>query len=136
MNDTLQHQLRHLVTDEPVILFDKRDTEMSFRVRIWRGKDATPIVLASAMKSDAGELCSPFLMSGKLANYILGPMLGHPESMMVYFEDQESSDGVRVLEQVCFEFYGNVHRLKMYRPTRTVKEWWRLESILCDRIKR
>ena len=37
---------RHLTVDEPVTLTDRGGEDRTFRVRVWQGVEATPIVLA------------------------------------------------------------------------------------------
>jgi hypothetical protein len=134
--NTVKPLARHLITDEEVTVTDKFGTEVKLRVRIWQGRNATPVVLASPAVNDDGERYSPYCVTCKLANYVLGAMLGHPTNMMLYFEDQVLGDGSNVLEQVYFEFYGQAHRLKMYKPERRTIEWEQLEHTLEGLIER
>jgi hypothetical protein len=136
MTTNLKPPERHLVTDEVIELVDKFGTDMKFRVRIWRGSDATPVVLASPTPSDDGETYSPYCMTTKIANFVLGAMLGHPCHLMLYYEVQVFSEGNQVLEQIHFEYYGHAHRLKMYKPSRETIEWGRLEHFLQGAVER
>ena len=75
-------------------------------------------------------------MTVRLADLVLGSILGHPSCMIVYFEDQVIGDGSNVLEHVYFEHYSQAHRLKVFGPTRRTIEWARLEHFLEGRIER
>ena len=132
MNTNAAQLTRHLVTDETVTLFSKMGDELCFRVRIWRGLDATSLVLVSPTADAEGFIgVSPDRLTVRMANYVLATMLGHPCHLMLYFEENiRPGEPGTALEQVHFEYFGQAHRLKMFKPIRRPTEWDRLEYIL------
>lgn len=127
---------RHLVNDEKATIADKWGTDVTFRVRIWQGENATAVALASQTLNEDGHYYQPHCMTTKLANYIQSGILYHNPFLMLYYEDNLDADGTHQLHQVHFDFYGSVHRLKMFKPERARMEWEKLEFILESEIER
>lgn len=124
---------RFLTHDEIESIPSKRGALYQFRVRVWRGRDATPVVLVSQLPGGT----QPHWMVIKLANYAQAVLAGYPQGGMLYFADEESHvAGRRDLTQSYFEFYGTISRLKLYRPYVMAKEWTFLEYLLDQKIER
>ena len=127
---------RHLITDEVVTMPDRWGQEIPFRVRIWEGAHATPLVIVSQYVTPEVMWSGPSMMTCKLANFITSAMLGHPSCGMLYFEDEVDAEGNWHLCQCYFEYYGNAHRLRLFRPTRQPKPWEYAEYIIGGPVER
>ena len=106
---------RFLVHDEIEEVADKHGNLHRFRVRIWRGENATPVVLVGAV--DGGV--HPWRMVNRLSNYVASAILGYPGPGMLYFE----YGGDKILAQVYIEFFGPPERLRLFKPIDQRKMW-------------
>lgn len=128
--------VRHLTHDETVSVADRKGQCKNFRIRIWQGLDAVPMVLATIPQLQPQPLdvsANPSSMSSKIANFVNTAMLGHPVHGLIYFEADPFPVGL--YSQVYFEYFGTVHRLVMYKPDRVTNEWARLEAIIGEKIE-
>jgi hypothetical protein len=126
---------RWLTHDEVERLAGGKGRHCDVRIRVWRGKDATPVVLASQVPGGV----PPHWMPNRIANYAFVSLLGFPGDGMLYFADAVAAgatDGRRELTQSYFEFYGIMTRLKLFHPEVKPKEWDFLEAVLGQPIER
>lgn len=132
---------RFLTDDEIIPFMSRHGAEYLYRIRVWRGKEATPIVLVTGERNPkTGEFMAPSLIRGKLANFVMGAILGFPESGMLYFDTRACPDGVEggysvKLTQVFFEFFGHSDRLRLFRPDDRITTWEFLETILDQKVE-
>lgn len=116
--------------------------ERSVRLRVWQGKDATPVVLASEGQPNPQFGSGLRYITSRIANYANDAILRHPAVGMLYFE-ADTILPLRMnpvpafeLHAVHFEFYGHARRLKMYRPERHPMEWERFEHLMGGPVER
>lgn len=122
---------RHLVHDQIEEFPGSRGQDIRVRIRVWRGKDATPVVLVSQVKGHA----HPRVLATRVANYIQEAILRYPDTGFFYFEDGEVM-GNPYLAQQLFEYFGNTHRLRLFKPEARPKDWAYLEHVLRGPIER
>jgi hypothetical protein len=141
-NDVIQVEMgtrkpppRFLIHDEIETIPDRRGRLHEFRLRIWRGKDATPVVLVSQLPGDSTR---PNNLVTKLANYVYASLLRYPREGMLYFADEQPTEGFEGLElcQNHFEFFGHASRSRLFNPEFQAKEWRFLESVLNQKVER
>lgn len=101
------------------------------RIRVWQGKDATPIALVS----QAPRQEHPRAIATQVANYINEAILHYPEAGYLYFEDA-IVQGKPYLVQQRFEYFGHDLRLRLYRPSTQPKDWDFLEFAVGSKIER
>lgn len=137
METVLQLQKRFMTDDEVISVNDKYGESHDFRVRIWQGSSACPVVLATlplGQDLDTAYM-KPSAMSSKIANYVYAYMLGYPAIGIIYHE-ADPGPGEKC-ESVYFETFGrNSHRVELYDPTRSEMRWDRLEWIVGGKIER
>jgi hypothetical protein len=102
-----------------------------FRIRIWAGKEATPIVLVTQTRNGP----HPRSYATRIANYINEAVLRYPSCGFIFFEDGVVL-GQPYLTHVDFEYFGHSLRLKLYRPTIRPRDWEYLEHVLGGKIER
>jgi hypothetical protein len=118
---------RRFLTDDIVEEFGKT----RFRIRIWQGRDATPIVLVSQVPGGT----HPRSHATQVANWINGAMLSFPDAGFLYFEDGVSH-GQRYLAHLVFEYFGNEHRLRLFKPEPRPKDWSFFEHVIGSPVER
>lgn len=128
---------RFLTHDEIVEFVGRLGVEMKFRIRIWRGKDATSVALVSPVAYENGRMSYPGALTIKTANYINQAMAGFPESTVLYFEyDSPSREEYKpTLSQIHFEYFGeHASRLMLYKPIWRATNKAYLEAMLGCKI--
>lgn len=124
--------VRHLIHDEIESLLSARGTECSFRIRVWRSKGTAPVVLVSQVAGGT----KPSWMTNKLANYAYSALVGFCPDGILYFDDEEAVfGGENELFQCFFEVYGNAPRLRLLKPSRKIRSWTYLESLVGQNIE-
>lgn len=126
---------RSLVTDEIVELPSQIWLNTAYRMRAWRGMDATPIVLVSPTTNALGLYSKPHAMSTQLARYSLAAV-GYPQSSIIYFEAEYIPNSEQALYSVHFSFFGPATRLRLHNPTYNSYDWRTLETIVGEPIER
>jgi hypothetical protein len=130
-------QRRYLVHDLIEDFQSRKGDTHRFRIRVWLGIDATPVVIVSGVNS-----VDPSWMSVTIANWVHSALLRYPASGVLYFEayrprpqdDTESSASLR-LRQVHFEYVGHKHRARLIKPTTSPAIWSALEYVVGDSIE-
>jgi hypothetical protein len=102
---------RHLVFDEVEDFRCSDGRVASFRIRVWRAKDSTPLVL---VRQTAGRR-TEFYPSERIANWVYQAVLRCHEWGMMYYEAYRAHDGWHVAK-VMFEYAGHAERLHYYSP--------------------
>lgn len=115
--------VRHMTHDET---FETDDTVL--RIRIWQGEHATPIVLVSETDPD----CESQWSASTVATYINEAILRHPLHGFLFFECIQQGQ----VGQVHFEYFGNVNRLRYFKPTFTHRSWEYIEDAIGEQIER
>ena len=137
MDTTFKHCTRALTNDEVIAINDKGGVSRDFRVRIWRGFDATSIVVVTLPESQDLSIhyVNPSVMSSKIANHVNSQMLGFPPTGFLYFESDPCVG--ETFEFVEFTSFGSCgDRARLFDPTRITFPWDRLEFILQTEIQR
>jgi hypothetical protein len=102
-----------------------------FRVRVWAGVGATPLVLLSQQPNGP----HPRASATEMANWVNVAILRYPAHGFIYFED-----GVVLqtpyLSRVDLSYFGHSLRLQLYKPEVRPVEWDYLESIIGGKIER
>lgn len=122
---------RFLVHDEIEVFPGSRGQDMKIRIRVWQGKDATPIVLVSQVNGNP----HPRTIAIRVANWVNEAILRYPDTGFRYFEDGDVLS-VPYLAQQLFEYFGNAHRLRLFKPETRTKDWAFLEHILGGPVER
>jgi hypothetical protein len=123
---------RFLVHDELASFPDLRGDQVEVRIRVWMGKNATPIALVSQV----GDV-HPRQINFRVANYIQESILKFNGIGYLYFEWGKApatmtdicSKPEFELCQSFFEYYGHDQRPRMYKPSRQPKSLEHLRSL-------
>jgi hypothetical protein len=99
----------YLVDDEEIRFPGGRDSSV-VRLRVWRKKGRTPVVVVSQIP----DKMDPSRVVTKLADIAFGSYLGYPSSGMHFYEWTEDA-----LSEVLFRPVGNTLRMKHCDPRRT-----------------
>lgn len=137
MSTTQKMPMRFLTNDETINLVDRLGDDRTFRVRIWQGADAVPIVLATMPSgvTATNPFANPSSMSSKIANFVNAAILRYPVLGFIYFEADSRDEGS--CEHVLFSYFGAAAaRVAMYKPTRIEHKWSSLELIVGEEIER
>ena len=117
--------------DEIELVTGTRGQDIKVRIRVWMGANATPVALVSQVKGQT----HPRVLATRIANYIQEALLRHPETGFLYFEDGEVK-GAPSLAHLQFEYFGNAHRLRLFKPVTRPREWEYFEYILNGPVER
>ena len=124
---------RWLIHDEVEEFTSKNDNKYQFRVRVWLGQGATPVVLVNQVILPDGKLgIQPRLMTCRVANYCHSALVGFDTKGMLYFEARQ--DTHPKIHQIFFEYFGFHHRTTLFKPEAQQREWLFLEHIIQSTI--
>src|SRR5271166_2230497 len=123
---------RFLVHDELASFPDSRGDQVEVRIRVWMGKNATPIALVSQV----GDV-HPRQIAIRVANYIQESILKFNGIGYLYFEwgkEPATMTGIYSkpefgLCQSFFEYFGHEQRLRMFRQSGQPKSLEHLQHI-------
>jgi hypothetical protein len=149
MNAIEQPQTRYLTHDETTTFpWDHGGEEdkaphmidREVRIRAWQGVDATAVVLAMYGGYDPEYGSGLEYITSRVANYANSAILKHTANGMLYFEAERRDPAITSLPAfklyaVHFDFYGQAHRLKMFKPEREPMEWPRFELLLGESVE-
>jgi hypothetical protein len=129
---------RFLVHDELASFPDTRGDQVEVRIRVWMGKNATPIALVSQI----GQV-HPRQIAVMVANHIQESLLKFRDIGYLYFEWGKApatmtgicSKPEFELCQTVFQYYGHDQRLRMYKPCGQPKSLEHLRHILGEKIQ-
>lgn len=96
------------------------------RIRVWRAKEATPVVVISQTGKRSPEAAIPHI-----ANWVMSAILKHNPEGAVFFQISRSKAlvGPRVT-MLCFDHVGCEHRLLLFAPIEVEKSLFYLERIV------
>ncbi len=127
----LDPEKRFLCHDEIEVFPGARAQDIKVRVRLWRGKYATPVALVSQVPGQ----CHPRQIATRVANYINESLLQYPSCGFLYYEDGATL-GEQLLSQRIFEYFGHSHRLRLFKPETQPKAWDFMEFVVGEAIER
>lgn len=120
MSAQIYPSLRRFLVHDEVEGIDGYD----YRIRVWRGREASPVVLVS----ESEEFGITALNTNQAAWYITSAILRHCPEKMAYFEDEAITS--QILSLVNFDYAGCEHRRRPFNPHRYELPWERFEKIL------
>lgn len=119
----------HLIHDEEELFNSKQGLSQTYRVRVWAAAGRTPVVLVSQVKDHQ----EPWMLSAKVANWVLGAILRSTSKTLRYFESCQVKKmplGIQYMSEIHFDYLGDGPRQRLYNPISFAMGWDDVESIV------